>query len=224
MSVARTIEIWQQHPAEGPGRIARWAELRGHDLQIVHAWENNLPVCSDSSSALILLGGPYSVTDGLDWLDAEQGCLVAWLASEKPVLGICLGAQVLSKALGAEVQAMGHAETGWCNLQFSNGAHMQVLQWHEYGFSLPKDAIQLASNNAWPCQMYVWRERVAAMQFHPAWDTLMVDTLNRVFNDASPLPHEDYPSLHHQVEQWLFHYLDAWLDGHALANLGKLQP
>lgn len=125
----------------------------------------------------IILGGPISVYDQADYPFLEQ--LIALtkkrLSAKKPTLGICLGAQVLAMALGAEVKAMGYKEIGFFPLQLTqagqnsileNFENQNVLHWHGDTFALPSGAALLASSARCTNQAFIVENYALALQFH----------------------------------------------------------
>jgi GMP synthase-like glutamine amidotransferase len=98
------------------------------------------------------------------------------LATEKAVIGVCLGGQLLASALGAIVQKNTTVELGWTRVSATKGVppfcfnlpeEFEVMQWHEETFNLPKGAIKLAENTACSHQAYQIGRHVLAFQFHP---------------------------------------------------------
>ena len=124
--LAQTLRLCviQHHPLETPGYVLNWAQARGMQVQVQHAWELNEARKWDEFDALIVLGGPYSVSDAsnLPWLAQELSWLKCFIAAGVPIFGICLGAQLLAHCLGAEVQPMTRldlcpaAELGWVEI------------------------------------------------------------------------------------------------------------
>jgi GMP synthase (glutamine-hydrolysing) len=133
-----------------------------------------------SPSLMVVLGGPISATD-----DALYPTLVPLLSMiEKrieaglPTLGICLGAQLIARALGARVYPAGHVELGWEPLTLTDagraspvrhldGAQTSMLHWHGDTFDLPANATRLASTSACENQAFAWGAHVLALQCHP---------------------------------------------------------
>jgi GMP synthase-like glutamine amidotransferase len=208
----KVVQVWQQHPAEGPGRIIEWASHRGHVLNIAHAWEDTFDGAT-VSDAVILLGGPYSIDEELPWLKREAELLSEVLVQKSiPVLGICLGAQLLARALGGQIIRMGAMETGWCPIHFASGDVVPALQWHEYGIIPPAGSRTLAHNSAWPCQVFGCEDKHIGIQFHPEWDEATVGQLNSYFKIESPLPRSNDLCMHAAIQRWLFPFLDAWIN------------
>lgn len=138
---------------------------------------------------LVVLGGSMNVddTDEFPHLKTEIEVLKEALAREMPILGICLGAQLLARALGAPVHAAPVQEIGWYPLQPSPSAgsdallrhvaHGQhVFQWHSYTFAVPPDAVHLASTATCANQAFRHGSNAYGLQFHPEVDR---DTIAR---------------------------------------------
>ncbi|HEV2112122.1 MAG TPA: glutamine amidotransferase [Gammaproteobacteria bacterium] len=126
---------------------------------------------------LVVLGAPIGVNDGTDYpfIAPELGFVAARLESGAPTLGICLGSQLIAKALGARVQRLKAVEVGWKPLQLTDAGrasplrHLSgpVFHWHGEGFDLPTGAVSLAATDITPHQGFTWGKATLAMQFHP---------------------------------------------------------
>jgi GMP synthase-like glutamine amidotransferase len=175
------IHVLQHVAHEGPGLVAEWAGARGHELYIHPVFESIdlLPQLADIE-ALVILGGPMSVHDEvtLPWLQAEKAFIRATIAAGRPVLGVCLGAQLLAEALGGEVYDGVEPEIGWFPVQLSGAARQSpllahapaaatVMHWHGETFSVPPGATLLGGSAACANQGFIWQYRVVGLQFHP---------------------------------------------------------
>ena len=126
----------------------------------------------------IILGGPIGVyeTDSYPFLTQELELLKKRLAAGKPTLGICLGCQLIAKALGAKVYPATTKELGWETIQLTAagqnsclatlGENQPVLHWHGDTFDLPNGATLLASTQAIPHQAFSWGTHALGLQFH----------------------------------------------------------
>ncbi|MGB5279365.1 MAG: glutamine amidotransferase [Gammaproteobacteria bacterium] len=156
--------------------------LRESDFEIeyLNAASDNLDIIKpETDDLLIVLGGPISVNDDDEYpfLQTELEILKERLAADKPTLGICLGAQLIARAMGAKVYPGQHKEIGWSPIQLNDagsrsalrhlvGKGVCVLHWHGETFDLPEDAELLASSELYLHQAF-GRGNVLALQFHP---------------------------------------------------------
>ena len=199
----------QHHPVEGPGELRRWAASRGIELVLHRADLRDLPTLG--AAPVIILGGPYSANVRPEWLEQELTWLRAILALNAPVVAICLGAQLLTLALGGEVVSMNTGERGWTSLRFDDGAALDVLQWHDDLCVLP-DAIQHATSAHCAAQMFTVGATRVGLQFHAEWDAPTVAELNTCFGDASPLPRDIDDARFAQAADWLHARMNMWWD------------
>jgi len=207
--MSQRLDVLQHHPVEGVGEVGVWADQRGIVLEIHRADLGELP--EDMRGPVVLLGGPHSVNDGPNWLQRERAWLRKRIADGTPVLGICLGSQLLADALGGRVYRLDQPETGWTRIDFADGSELDVMQWHEDAFTLPPGARSLASSAVSPHQMFEVAGRHVGMQFHPEWNAALVDALNAHFGSESPLPRAVDASKHRRVAAWLHERMDRWL-------------
>jgi len=132
-----------------------------------------------SDDLLIVLGGPISVNDTamFPFLEGEISLLKQRIAADKPTLGVCLGAQLIARALGAKVYT-GEKEVGWYELsltaageqsalRYLGAKHCSMLHWHGETFDLPVGAALLASSEKCLHQAFSYGRNILALQFHP---------------------------------------------------------
>ncbi len=177
------ITILQHTSFEGPGNIAAWAEARGHRTRIHHPWRGDPMPTPDDFDLLVVLGGGMSVHDGAEhpWLPRERELILAALANGKRVLGICLGAQQIAHALGAEVYPNDQREVGFWPIRRVGDAlplpeEMTVLHWHGDTFDLPEGATLLAESAGCRHQAYLAAGgRALGLQCHLEATPGMVD-------------------------------------------------
>jgi len=173
--------VFQHVAAEPLGTLDGLIRRRGHRIRYVNfhrepAAQPNI----DRYRGLIVLGGPMNVEDHphRPHLVTELRCIERALAQGKPVLGICLGAQLLAHALGARVYRGERPEIGWYRLRITDHGRgdpvlgtladgAAVFQWHHYGFDLPAGAVHLAGTADYPHQAIRYGEHAYGVQFHP---------------------------------------------------------
>lgn len=173
------LAVIKHVPFEGPGRIAAWAQARGHAVKTVElAYGQALPE-PESFDGLVLMGGPMSVHDTAQhaWILPEQALIRESLAQGKQVLGICLGAQQMAAALGAAVGRNPEKEIGWFPIEAVPGAEghafwqgqpraLQAFHWHGETFALPSGAQALLRSAACEQQGFALGRQGLALQCH----------------------------------------------------------
>jgi GMP synthase (glutamine-hydrolysing) len=133
----------------------------------------------EEADLLVVLGGPIGVyeVDAYPFILQEIALLERRLARDRPTLGICLGCQLMAKALGSRVFAGSVKEIGWARVELTQsgeasclgtlaGDHARVLHWHGDTFDLPDGAVRLASNALYDNQAFAYGRRGLALQFH----------------------------------------------------------
>lgn len=171
------LHVLQHVEFEGPGRIAAWAGLHGINLTKTRLYEGEPLPEPESCDAVVVMGGPMNIYEHAEypWLPSEKAFLAAFVATGKPVLGVCLGAQLLADVLGAKVYPNRLREIGWSPVQFTEAAQRKfpglpdetmVLHWHGDTYDLPPGACLFASNETCTNQGYTWSDHVLALQFH----------------------------------------------------------
>lgn len=170
---------WLQHvPFEGLGSIEPWLAARGHDVTMSRLYAGDALPEPGEYDWLIVMGGPMNVDQEAEypWLAEEKRCLAAALAAGKRVLGICLGAQLMARALGAAVTP-GSPEIGWFDVELTGAAAQSPLlgdfparfiafHWHGDRFEIPDGAIHAAASGHCGNQAFVYGERAVGLQFH----------------------------------------------------------
>ena len=173
------IHYFQHVKYEGLGSIEEWISSNGHSLSSTRFFEQvRLPELSDFDW-LIIMGGAMSVNDEqqFPWLADEKRFIRQAIDTGKTVLGICLGSQLVSAALGAEVYKNNEKEIGWFDIEltcigrsdrlFSElGSRFKVFHRHGDTFDLPENAIHMAYSAGCKNQAYIYKDKVVALQFH----------------------------------------------------------
>jgi GMP synthase-like glutamine amidotransferase len=171
---------WFQHvPFEDLGCIAPALLARGHSLQVTRWFAGEAAPALDAYDALIVMGGPMNVDefDQHPWLRDERAAVRSAIDAGKPVLGICLGAQLIAVSLGALVTRNAHLEIGWFDVFRSATAPQASLlsgfperfaafHWHGDTFAIPAGAQLLLSSEACAHQAFQLGSRVLGLQFH----------------------------------------------------------
>jgi GMP synthase-like glutamine amidotransferase len=161
---------------EGPGKIGDWAAARGHALTRTALYAGEAPPPLTDFDLLVIMGGSMNIYEHRNhpWLVAEKRFIGEAIAAGKPILGICLGAQLLADALGGRVFQNAEKEIGWWPLRvFDRSAPfatfpetLTVMHWHGDTFSLPPGARRVAESDACTEQAFVFGDRVVGLQFH----------------------------------------------------------
>lgn len=171
---------------EDLGSFAPVLEAHGYAVQYREAGLDDLAAFDPLAADLtILLGGPLGVYQEADYpyLATEIEIARRRIDAACPTLGICLGSQIMARALGAEVLVAEEDEVGWAPLELTAEGRVSpltclqgvpVLHWHGDRFELPADAERLASTPACPNQAFRMATHVLALQFHPevSWPEL----------------------------------------------------
>jgi GMP synthase (glutamine-hydrolysing) len=184
----------------------------------------------DPYDGAIVFGGPMSANDdtSLDFIRRELDWIPTVLTAQKPYLGICLGAQLLARVLGATVapHADDRREIGYTNICPVDLPHNpiaslnQVYQWHREGFTLASGAVLLATGEVFPHQAFCYDDTAYGLQFHPEITREMIDRWTTQAADQMGLP-DAQPRAEQQkyhavyavaVEAWLRKFLLQWLN------------
>lgn len=174
------ILVFQHDPAEELGIFVPVLEEHHLNFAAVRLFEGEIPAEDwENVKALIILGGPMSVRDEerYPFLKWEKAIIRAAVKEQLPILGICLGAQLIAAATGAEVYSGNVQEIGWYPIAMTPEGQMDsifgylpekptVFQWHSDGFDLPKGAQRLASSLHYDNQAFRIGKNVYGLQFH----------------------------------------------------------
>ena len=182
MDAGKPVAVFQHSPEAGPGYFADWLAQQRIPMQPVRIDRGeSVPVRSDSFSGLCFMGGPMSANDALPWIAQELALIRDADTRGIPVIGHCLGGQLLACALGGAVTRNPVKEIGWGRLRVTNadtarawlGAERtdepEFFQWHGDAFSLPPGAVNFLASDLCGNQAFVIERHGYAhlgMQFH----------------------------------------------------------
>jgi GMP synthase-like glutamine amidotransferase len=180
-----SVLICKNISTEGPGTIEDYLRLKEIPYTIVDLCKGESLPDETSFDTLIMLGGPMSVNDDISYIREEEELVRNFTLSGKKMLGVCLGAQIMAKALGAKVYKGPAPEVGWFDIalcieglydsliinMFSHPdtgevcKKSKVFHWHGETFDIPQGASRLAFSDLYPNQAFKYG-RGYAFQFH----------------------------------------------------------
>lgn len=226
----KKILIVVHQETSDPGLVGQLLRENGYDLDIrCPAIGHSLPSTMESYSGTIVFGGPMSANDDntLPFIRTELDWIPIALESEKPYLGICLGAQMLARVLGGKVTPHedGIREIGYVPIQPTLCSHnplaklSHVYHWHKEGFEVPRDAALLATGEVFPNQAFRYGKSAYGVQFHPEITKDMIGVWTTNAADQMAIPdaqsYEEQVANHDRyaatVEHWLRGFLPHWL-------------
>jgi len=196
----------QHVPFEGLGSIQRWLDAAGYQISGTRFFASALLPDPADIDLLLVLGGPMSVHDERQyaWLKDEKWFIKAMIDAGKPLLGVCLGAQLIADVLGACVYKNHEREIGWFPIQglasgdagrFIFPPSLPVFHWHGETFELPAGAVHLAQSRACAHQAFQVGNSVIGLQFHLEMTTESVQAI------LSQCRHELKPAEYVQTEE-----------------------
>ncbi len=220
-----------------PGRIGMMLKAMGHELDIRRPCVGDtLPATMDDHAGAVIFGGPMSANDKEPWIAREIDWIGVPLKEEKPFLGVCLGAQMLSMQLGGAVGPgnSGLVEIGYYPIEPVNGGDginhwpQMVYQWHRESFSLPREAKLFASSERFENQAFRYGPAAYGIQFHAEVTRLTMHrwVVSGAHRFSLPGAQHGHEHLEHQlvhdsdVKNWLAIFLRRWLEKGA-KNIGK---
>lgn len=183
----KPVLILQHTNSDGPAYLQTWLQREGRPFEIFNSEARQaFPSSIGEYSALAVLGGEMSANDPLPSLRDAERLIREAVDVDLPVIGHCLGGQLMARALGAQVHASPQPEVGWHTIHslandesvhwLGNASELTVFQWHYDAFELPPGATAIATSPACPHQAFAVGRHLA-MQFHveldaaklPAW-------------------------------------------------------
>jgi GMP synthase (glutamine-hydrolysing) len=204
----------------------------GYHLDYLETGVDDFAGLSEPPELLIVLGGPIAAYDEdlYPVIAHEVAAIERQIAADKPVLGVCLGAQLIARALGARVYPGSAKEIGWAPLSPSEAGERsclaplaqndwQVLHWHGDTFDLPQGALRLASTSVAENQAFSLGPRILGLQFHVEAQSQALEQW--LIGHAAEIAQAnvDIPGLREDTKRWGAgleragaSVLDAWLD------------
>lgn len=172
------IHYLQHVPFEDLANIESWARSRGHDLSRTMLFSDEKLPEMDLFDWLIIMGGPMNIyeEDKYPWLAKEKDFIRRAIASERIVLGICLGAQLMADVMGSSVQRNEYREIGWFAVSLTEEGKRSpifsvlpekfvALHWHGDTFGIPPGAARAAESRACANQAFI-KGKAIGLQFH----------------------------------------------------------
>jgi len=173
----KPLIIFRHVDIEGPGYLTHFLKTHGiHYLLVKVDQGDEIPRSLDNIGGLVFMGGPMSVNDDLPWIHQEIALIKRAAEAKLPILGHCLGGQLISKALGGEIYPNPAKEIGWYNVEWIenrvapgwlNGLplNFEVFHWHNETFTIPRGATNILRSHHCSRQAFV-KDNILALQFH----------------------------------------------------------
>ncbi|MEM8573064.1 MAG: type 1 glutamine amidotransferase [Pseudomonadota bacterium] len=190
----KPIRIFRHQDWVEPGRLTQFLDARSVPWELVRIDEGDpVPRTADDAAGLAFLGGTMSVNDDLPWLSDEMALIRKAAAQDVPMLGHCLGSQLIAKALGGTVAPMPTKEIGWWRMSHADNPEarawldgvpdpVEILAWHHEAFTLPPGATLLYSNANCQTQAYARGNTVATVA-HPEVTAELLETWLNDYGD-----------------------------------------
>lgn len=193
---------------EGSGYLGELVKEDGFNIHSVYAKQENLP--EKDFSLIVILGAPESANDDLPYLHEEQKLIKKNVEKQTPVLGICLGSQLIAKTFGGKVYKGPKKEIGFYNdLQNESNSSLfsgfensfTVFHWHGDTFDLPQGATRLVSSQNYPNQAFQYQSAVG-LQFHLEVNEQMVNLwLDKTEEKLQNIPYIDPKKIRLDVDE-----------------------
>jgi len=193
----RPVAVIRFSRSEGPGRFGEWLDARRRPWALV-ALDRGDPVPADPEAyaGIGMMGGPMGANDPLPWRDPLAALVRRAVDAKVPLIGHCLGGQVMSRALGGTVARAPVVEIGWLDVEataesaaadwFDGQRRMNVFQWHYDAFTLPPGATRVLANANNANQGYVIDDRHVGFQCHVEMTRELVTTWCDMAPDELP--------------------------------------
>src|SRR5258706_5120067 len=193
----RPVAIFRFSPTEGPGHFGEWLSEQAIPSELIMLDEGAaVPTDPGAYGGIGMMGGPMSVNDRLPWMAPLCGFVRDAIGDGVPVIGHCLGGQMMAKALGGRVVRAPTPEIGWLHVDvcdrgarrewFGGLPRFAAFQWHYDAFDLPPMATRVLTNAFNVDQGFVIDDRHVGLQCHVEMTTELVTTWCRT--GAKELP------------------------------------
>jgi len=202
------VLLVQNTRIEGSGYLGELIQKDGFDITSVNAKHEKLP--DDDFSLIVILGAPESANDDLPYLQAEQDLIKKSVENNIPVLGICLGSQLIAKTFGAKVYSGPRKEIGFYDdLKVNDNSELfagfqnpfTVFHWHGDTFDLPEGSTRLASSEHYENQAFQYKSAVG-LQFHLEVNEEMVNLwLDNTEKKLKDIPYIDPKKIRSDVNE-----------------------
>ena len=230
----KPVAIFRHFPAEGPGYLAAFLDARAIPWQLISIDSGEaVPVNAEPFSGLVFMGGPMSVNDNLEWIAPELSLIRDAIEKNIPVLGHCLGGQLMAKALGGSVCKGPYKELGWgeasvadhpgAEYWFGSIRKFEAFHWHGEVFTIPDNAALLLSTPYCKNQAFALNKHLA-LQCHVEmteemvrnWCAIGVSELADSTGPAVQSPHAmqiDLPRRISALNEVSHHLYERWISG-----------
>ena len=202
------VLVIQNTSMEGPGYLGELLNNDGFAIHSVNAKHEKLP--DKNYSFVVILGAPESANDNLPYLQAEQKLIKKTVDDGIPVLGVCLGSQLIAKTFGSKVYSGPKKEIGFYHdLRIDNNSKLfsgftnpfTVFHWHGDTFDLPEQAVRLVHSENYPNQAFQINSAVG-LQFHLEVNAEMVNLwLDKTQEKLQQIPYIDPQKIRSDIDE-----------------------
>ena len=205
----KPVLILQHQVPENAAYLTTWLDRNHVVYQICNAGAGEqFPSSIEPYSALAVMGGGMSANDPLLSNRQAEILILQAIHRDIPVVGHCLGGQLMSRALGGEISASPQPEIGWQNITYEDTPLVQewfgdnptptVIHWHYESFSIPEGATRLATSPSCPNQVWAYGKHLA-MQFHIEINEVKIDSWVYEDDDKWALARQQYESAQDKI-------------------------
>ena len=208
--IMKPLYIFRHINCEGPGYLSEVLAREKLPFRLIAIDQDEvLPRNIENCSGLVFMGGPMSVNDSLPWIEEELTLIRMAQAEGMPILGHCLGGQLISKALGGEISANPVTEIGWHPVRSSDNPAAQdwlgglqettLFHWHGETFSIPEGADVILENDNCSHQAFTIGNTLA-LQCHVEMTAPMVSEWSTLYKDELDNPSPSVQSAQQMTE------------------------